>query len=204
MRIKNYKIYFFIVIEIVLTALTTTSYAQLIISNPVNNQIFQRDENGFANIAITAYAHFPYSRIEVRLIPDQNNIHNEKEYSFSSDQIKQGFLYTSLQAETGWYRLQITGYGDKEIVDSASVARVGIGEVFLVTGNSNAMGIVDLGAKNASDQVISFNAVNKTLNSENITVAPDEPMQMPEYSPITAKSNIFPFRRNFLVLGRAG
>lgn len=192
MGIKNFKIHFFIFIEILLTQLATTLYGQLIISGPVNNQIFQRDENGFANIALTAYAHFPYSRIEARLIPDQNNSHTGKEFSFTSDQIKQGFLYTSLQAETGWYRLEIIGYGDKGIVDSTSIARVGIGEVFLIAGNSNAMGLPDLGAKDASDQVISFNAVNKTLNSENITVAPDEPMQMPEYAPITAKSNIFP------------
>lgn len=192
MGIKNYQIHLFIVIEILLTALATTSYAQLIISNPVNNQVFQRDENGFASVTITAFAHFPYSRIEARLIPDQHNVHTGKEFSFTSDEIKQGFLYTTLQAETGWYRLEITGYGDKGIVDSTSISRIGIGEVFLVAGNSNAMGLPDLGAKDASDQVISFNAVNKTLNSENITVAPDAPMQIPEYSQIAAKSNIFP------------
>ncbi|WP_159469366.1 sialate O-acetylesterase [Dyadobacter sp. 3J3] len=192
MRIKNYKIQFFIIIELLLTTVTTNLYAQLIISNPVNNQVFQRDNNGFANIAITAYAHFSYSRIEARLIPDQTNSHNGQDFSFTSDQIKQGFLNTTLLAETGWYRLEIIGYGDKGIVDSTSIARVGIGEVFLVTGNSNAMGLIDLGAKNASDQVVSFNALNKTLNPENITIAADEPMQMPEYAPITAKSNIFP------------
>ncbi len=63
MGIKNYQIHLFIVIEILLTHWLSTSYAQLIISNPVNNQIFQRDENGFASVAITAFAHFPYSRI---------------------------------------------------------------------------------------------------------------------------------------------
>ena len=188
----NYKTHFFIVIEIILTALATTSNAQLTISNPVNDQIFQRDANGFASIAITAYAHFPYSRIEAKLIPGQNNSHTGKEFSFTSDQIKQGFLYATIQAETGWYRLEITGYGDKGIVDSTSISRIGVGEVFLIAGNSNSMGLPDLGAKNASDQVISFNAVNKTLNSENITVAPDEPMQMAEYSPIAAKNYIFP------------
>ncbi|MCF0057618.1 sialate O-acetylesterase [Dyadobacter sp. CY356] len=192
MRIKNYKILLSIVIQILLTSLAFSSYAQLIISNPVNNQIFQRDANGLANIAITAYAHFHYSRIDARLIPDQNNNHSGKAFSFTSDQIDQGFLYTSLQAETGWYRLEITGYGDMGIIDTASVARVGIGEVFLVAGNSNAMGLIDLGAKDASDQVISFNALNKTLNSDNITVAPDEPMQAPAYTPIRAKNNIFP------------
>ncbi|MBE9465439.1 sialate O-acetylesterase [Dyadobacter subterraneus] len=192
MRIKNYKIHFFIVIEILLTQLATTLHAQLVISNPVNNQILQRDANGSANIAITAYAHFPYSRIEARLIPEQNNIHPGKEFSFSANQIKQGFLYTAIQAETGWYRLEIIGFGDKGIIDSASVGRVGIGEVFLVAGNSNAMGLPDLGAKNTSDQVISYNAVNKILNPENITVAPDEPMPRPVYAPISAKNNIFP------------
>jgi len=167
-------------------------YAQLIVTSPVNNQILQRDTAGFANISVTGYAYFPYTRIEAHLTPIEGNIHQSKNLSFAKNQIEQGFLSSSLQAETGWYKLKLIGYGNDGIIDSAIVSRVGIGEVFLVAGNSNAMGLPDLGAKNTSDQVISFNAINKILNPENITVAPDEPMQAPEFSPINSKNYIFP------------
>jgi hypothetical protein len=171
---------------------SSSLYAQLVITSPLKNQVLQQDNNGFANIAITGYAHFPYTRIQAFLIPDPTNPHSPKEYSFTDDQIRQGFLSAFLQAETGWYQLKIIGYGDHGIIDSALVDRVGVGEVFLAAGNSNAMGLPDLGAKDASDQVVSFNAINKVLNSENITIAPDGPMPMPTYTPIKAKSYIFP------------
>lgn len=181
-----------VVIFILFNPNSSELYAQLTIISPVNNQILQRDTAGFANIAITGYTYFPYARIEAQLTPLKGNIHQSKELLFTQDQINQGFLSASIQAETGWYKLKLTGYGNGGMIDSAIVPRVGIGEVFLVAGNSNAMGLPDLGAKDASDQVISYNAINKILNPENITVAPDEPMQVPEFSPVQAKNYIFP------------
>lgn len=171
---------------------TPALYAQLIITSPVNNQIIQRDTAGSAHIAITGYGYFPYSKIEVHLIPIEQNLHPAKKWLFTQDQVSQGFLSAYLQAETGWYHLKFLGYKSDNTVDSANVTRVGVGEVFLVAGNSNAMGLPDLGAKNTSDQVISFNATNKKLNAENITVAPDEPMQIPAFDLINNKNNIFP------------
>lgn len=193
-RFKNRSLCFFAILIkfIFLNPFSSSSYAQLVITSPLTNQVLQQDNNGFARIAITAYAHFPYTRIQAFLIPDQTNPHSQKEYSFTDDQVRQGFLSAFLQAETGWYQLKIIGYGNQGIIDSALVDRVGVGEVFLAAGNSNAMGLPDLGAKDASNQVVSFNAINKVLNSENITVAPDGPMPMPAYTSINAKSYIFP------------
>uniref|UniRef100_UPI003F6E93B3 T9SS type A sorting domain-containing protein n=1 Tax=Dyadobacter sp. TaxID=1914288 RepID=UPI003F6E93B3 len=73
-----------------------------------------------------------------------------------------------------------------------TVPRVGVGEVFMITGNSNAMGLPGLGAKDASSNVISFNKTNKTLNSENITVAPNAPMPAPAFEVLKKDNYIFP------------
>ena len=166
--------------------------AQLVITSPSNNQVLQRDRSGLADIAVTAYVYFPYESIEARLIPVQGNIAEIKSFSFSKNQISQGFLTATFEAKTGWYELQLTGYAANGMVDVSAISRVGVGEVFLVAGNSNAMGLPDLGSKNSSDQVVSFNAINKFLNTDNITVAPDEPMQAPEFAPVKSKDYIFP------------
>jgi hypothetical protein len=165
---------------------------QISITSPVNNQVLQRDFDGFGSISITGYAYFPYSRITAHLIPIEGNGHSMKELNFSPDQITQGFLHSEIRAKTGWYQLKFIGFSDDGITDTAMVERIGIGEVFLVTGNSNAMGLPGLGAKDASSQVVSFNAINKTLNNENITVAPDVPMPPTSFSVLRKEHYIFP------------
>ncbi|WP_353722251.1 T9SS type A sorting domain-containing protein [Dyadobacter sp. 676] len=167
-------------------------YAQLVITSPVTNQVMQRDPSGTASIYITAYAHYPYSRIVATLQPVGGNPNGMYEQEFDQTRLTQGFLHTSFTAPTGWYRLKLTATAANGISDSAIVDRVGVGEVFLVAGNSNAMGLPDLGAKDASANVISFNALNKSLNTENITVAPDGPMPAPSFEILKSSNNIFP------------
>ncbi len=166
--------------------------AQLVITSPVANQVMQRNASGSASIYLTAYAHYPYTRIVAALIPIEGNANATQEQQLDPAQISQGLLHAAFNAPTGWYRLKLTGTADDGIVDSVVVDRIGIGEVFLITGNSNAMGLPGLGAKDASSNVVSFNALNKTLNNENITVAPDGPMPPPAFEPLQSGSNIFP------------
>lgn len=173
-------------------SLATQVHAQLVISSPVRNQVMQRDASGNAFVFVTAYAHYPYSHIRATLQPIEGNEHGIQEQQLDQTQLDQGFLHTRFTASTGWYRLKLTGIDANGVTDSAVVERVGVGEVFLVAGNSNAMGLPGLGAKNASGNVISFNAINKSLNAENITVAPDGPMPAPSFDVLQSGNNIFP------------
>jgi hypothetical protein len=166
--------------------------AQIVVTSPVNNQVFQRNSAGIATIPLTSYIYTPYTRIEVDLIPIEGNTHIPKQWVFEASETERGFLTAALKAETGWYRLTLRGFTTYGIVDTTIVNRIGIGEVFLVAGNSNAMGLPGLGAKNASDQVVSYNAVNKILNRDNITVAPNEPPGLPQFSPLSNENFIFP------------
>ncbi|TLV00469.1 sialate O-acetylesterase [Dyadobacter luticola] len=179
-------------LALILCSFYSTAYSQLSIQSPVNNQVMQRDTAGFATLPVTAYARFPYIKIKASLTPIEGNVYQPKEWLFEEDQLLQGFLTNSFKLKTGWYKLTLTGYTDLGITDSVTVPRVGVGEVFLIAGNSNAMGLPGLGSKDASDNVVSFNAVNKTLNAENITVAPDGPMPLPTFSPLKKDHAIFP------------
>nr|WP_295929097.1 T9SS type A sorting domain-containing protein [uncultured Dyadobacter sp.] len=165
---------------------------QLIITSPTRNLVMQRNASGTATIGVTAYAHYPYARITATLTAIEGNTRPAQEVMFSADQTMQGFLHATFTASTGWYRLKLTGTSNDGVLDSAIVDRVGIGEVFLVTGNSNAMGLPGLGSKNAGPNVVSFNAINKILNNDNITVAPDGPMPVPEFEVLTNENFIFP------------
>jgi hypothetical protein len=169
-----------------------TLYAQITITSPVNNQVMQRDTLGAAKIQVTAYSYFPYKRVEAKLTALPGNPHATVTTAFDTEQLLQGFLHTSITAESGWYKLTLTGFSSNGFTDSTIIPRVGVGEVFLIAGNSNAMGLPDLGAKSASDDVINFNANNKVLNRDNITVAPDSPMPAPQFTPVEAKSALFP------------
>lgn len=166
--------------------------AQLALTTPSNNQIVQRDNAGSALIAITAFAFQPYTSIKGQLTPIEGNLHKAKTWVFEEEQLRQGFLTASIKAETGWYKLIILAVLPDGNIDSVSIDRVGVGEVFLVAGNSNAMGLPGLGAKSASNQVISINAVNKALNADNITVAPNEPMRQSDFSVLEKDNFIFP------------
>lgn len=166
--------------------------AQLVVTSPVPNQVMQRNASGMASIFVTSYAHCPYTRVDATLLPIEGNANPPLEQQFDATQLTQGLLYATFNAPTGWYRLKLTGTATNGITDSVVVNRVGVGEVFLVAGNSNAMGLPGLGAKDASANVVSFNALNKTLNNENITVAPDGPMPAPGFEPLKNSSNIFP------------
>jgi hypothetical protein len=190
--LKPFSDWFNIFLLLCFAGLFNTLIAQITITSPVNNQVMQRDTLDVAKIQVTAYSYFPYQRVEAKLTALPGNPHATVTKAFDTEQLLQGFLHTSITAESGWYKLTLTGFSSNGFTDSTIIPRVGVGEVFLIAGNSNAMGLPDLGAKSASDNVITFNATNKVLNKDNITVAPDAPMPAPEFDPIEAKSSLFP------------
>ncbi len=167
-------------------------FAQLVITSPIQNQVVQRDRSSLGLIHVTAYSYFPYERVEATLssvaVPYQQTL----KLVFPANQLRNGFLSATIEAPAGWYKITLHGYGPHGIKDSSSISPVGIGEVFLVAGNSNAMGLPNLGAKSAAEHVITFNSTNKILNKENITVAPDVPMAAPQFSPIKSESALYP------------
>ncbi|TDB65788.1 T9SS C-terminal target domain-containing protein [Arundinibacter roseus] len=164
--------------------------ARLSVSFPTAHTVIQRSPADSALLSIAGSYSLPYQSIEARLIfLDDARSGLWTALKFSTHE---GVFYGSIPAKGGWYRLEIRGILTNSRTDTLSVEPIGVGEVFLVAGHSNAMGLPNLGAKDGGPQVVSFSAVNKVLNAENITVASNEPMPFPSFSRFRADHFVFP------------
>lgn len=165
--------------------------AQLSVVYPHPRMVVQRGTDNTAPLYIAGTFSRPVDRIEARLVavlPDGTTT----DWQTVTDRPRQGVFQGSLTATGGWYRLDVRGLRQGTVISQASVERVGIGEVFLVAGQSNAMGVPNRGAKSGSERVVSINASNKYLSSSNVTIAADQPFPVPVFSTLQATSLVFP------------
>ncbi len=121
--------------------------AQIKISFPVSRIVFQRDQNNRANfnVAGTYYQHI--DRIDVKAIPMQGGQGNETDWQTIAlpnwGNLSNGIFQGNFDCPQGWYRLLLRGWSGGQIVTFSNIEPVGVGEVFVVAGQSNAEGNVD-------------------------------------------------------------
>lgn len=195
---------FFLLLIFGLLFLVSRVEAGVAVNFPTKNTIIQRDQNNQGRLQISGTYTISYQKIEARLISLPENVESTGAWVPLAAPDRQGIFVGSLVASGGWYRLEIRGMTPNNKIDTISVQPVGIGEVFLIAGHSNAMGLPNLGAKSSSDRVVSFNALNKYLNGDNITVALDNPMPVPDFTPLKAENRIFPSGESAWYWGELG
>lgn len=159
--------------------------AQISVSFPTNRIVFQRNnENiGFVNI-IGNYSE-EIDKVEAKLTPIIEGQGVETDWAVVQEKPKAGYFAGKIQGQGGWYKLEIRAVKNNITLQTISIEKVGIGEVFIALGQSNAQGIPNYGAKGATDDRV--NAINfqntevldplpENLNfvqlSENVNVAP--------------------------------
>lgn len=167
------------------TVLSFEVLAQISISFPTNRIVFQRnnDNIGFVNI-IGNYSE-EIDKVEAKLTPIVAGQGIETNWVLVQEKPKAGYFTGKIQGQGGWYRLDIRAIKNNNTIKTISVEKVGIGEVFIALGQSNAQGIPNYGAKGATDDRV--NAINfqnsnvldplpENLNfvqlSDNVNVAP--------------------------------
>ncbi|MBU1821760.1 MAG: T9SS type A sorting domain-containing protein [Bacteroidetes bacterium] len=166
--------------------------AEIRLSAPAAQTVFQRNQRNEGVIRVHGTCTLPYTRLEARLVSWPTPGTEPAAWVALAMPPGQGTFHGDLTARGGWYTLEVRGTLEQGEPDTASVKPVGIGEVFLIAGHSNAMGLPNLGARDGSNNVVSFSALNKFLNPENITVAPNAPMPAPRFEPLKAEKYIFP------------
>jgi hypothetical protein len=132
--------------------------AQISIKIPYEKSIFQRNNSNLGNIYITGTLEQDADRIEARLVPRLANQGQVTEWKVI-DNIIDGQSFTgSIEGSGGWYRLEIRSITNDLVTFTSTVERVGIGEIFIVAGQSNAQGDGRFSnAKSATDErVLAF------------------------------------------------
>lgn len=184
-----------------LILLTVTHYAlsQIVVTYPTERAIFQRDNANEADVYIGGFVEQPYQKIEVRLLPrvtgEGETFPADGGWAVLDDQIVAGQFYGSVHLKGGWYQLEARGVSNGSISPIRTLSRVGVGEVFVVAGQSNATG----GDSNPNgpgathDQVNSVNFQNVNPATFSVTPYPNIQLPCPEFVHLDAGVKTAPF-----------
>ncbi|GAB4001021.1 hypothetical protein GCM10028807_55950 [Spirosoma daeguense] len=116
--------------------------AQIQVSFPTTRAVFQRDKANQATFRITGYyTTAAITRIEARLIT-RDGMGVSTEWRTIQNAPANGIFAGDISGTGGWYNLEVRGMiGEQQAGTATTVERVGIGEVFIVAGQSNAEGV---------------------------------------------------------------
>ncbi|MFY7829708.1 MAG: T9SS type A sorting domain-containing protein [Flectobacillus sp.] len=156
-------------ISIMLLGFVSISLGQFSITFPLNRAVFQRNNAGIATITVTGIYQQQVDRIEARLIAinaGQGNPGEWSDWKTLKDFPTNGNFSSSMTINQGWYRLEIRGILNNAVVGNiATVERFGVGEVFVIAGQSNAEGLFNMGQQGAQDdRVNTFGTPNDQTN----------------------------------------
>ncbi|MDB2333530.1 hypothetical protein N9V30_01095 [Candidatus Poseidoniales archaeon] len=113
----------------------TPSDLMLTIEGPDNHQIVQRDEYNIGIFPVSGSTEYTVDLIEGRYITLETDF--ESEWVSVAVPLSSNF-YGSIEVPTGWHRLELRFMNEGTQVALHTVNPVGVGEVFIVAGQSNS------------------------------------------------------------------
>ncbi|RYU96991.1 T9SS type A sorting domain-containing protein [Emticicia agri] len=155
----------------VLSIIAFNTYSQIQITFPVSRMVFQRNNDNHANVNITGSYFQQLDRIDARAFPVYPGQGNEVGWTTIQDFLTTGIFNGFLHLSGGWYNIEVRGVLNGQVVTSSVLERVGVGEVFIVAGQSNAQGDPSYagGAIGANDDRVStINYYNAALNENQL------------------------------------
>lgn len=191
----KFTVYLALVTYIILSSyVAPQAQAQINIGYPTNRTVLQRDKNNTATISIRGTYTQPVDRVEAQL----RALNGGNTSNWMTIQTNpQGGLYSGqIDWNGGWYEMEVRGWLGDKFVGSSTVSRLGIGEVFIVVGQSNAQGYFNYGAPGANDDRV--NCINYYNSSSSFD------LPTPEFSHLNSDSYISPRGNSAWAWGRLG
>ncbi|MBP6410338.1 MAG: T9SS type A sorting domain-containing protein [Pseudarcicella sp.] len=124
------------------------TFSQIKISSPINRSIFQRNNSNQATITIIGSFSQQLTEIQAKCVPLMGG--TDTGWQTITTSPAGGVFSGTISANGGWYRLEIQGLLNGVVVSSTQVEKIGVGEVFIIAGQSNA------GAGSNMDDIRSF------------------------------------------------
>jgi hypothetical protein len=135
--------------------LTSPVFAQISITHPVERMIFQRNNSNQANINIAGTYYSDIDRVEARVVAINGG--TTTAWTVIQNNPNNGYFYGTLTASGGWYSLEVKAYKNNTLIDTKTLQKVGVGEVFAIAGQSNAQGGAGVSTPATDDRVNSVN-----------------------------------------------
>ncbi len=190
---------------IVAFLLATNAFAQIQITFPLNRTVFQRNNQNLSTFNINGFFTGSADSIQARLVPrvvGQGTLVNWKRISQG---ISSNNFCGTMTAAGGWYSLELRSWKDGGVINTSTLDRVGVGEVFLIVGHSNAQGngYPNIGGA-AEDRVNCVDVANPASQLRTYE-ASGSPNDLPlHFDQLGASSGMAPFSENPWLWGKLG
>jgi Carbohydrate esterase, sialic acid-specific acetylesterase/Secretion system C-terminal sorting domain len=114
--------------------------AQIEITFPSERAVFQRRNNNTGTISVSGLVQQETDRIEARLVARAANQGTTTDWKILDNEIDGLSFLGTIDGQGGWYNLELRSIKNNQTVYFSSKDRIGIGEVFIISGQSNAQG----------------------------------------------------------------
>ncbi len=121
------------------------------ISFPTNRIVFQRNNENVGFVNILGNYTQAIDKIEAKLTPVVAGQGTATDWALVQENVKAGYFAGKIKGEGGWYKLEVRAIKNNTVLQTITIEKVGIGEVFIALGQSNAQGLPNYGAKGATD-----------------------------------------------------
>ena len=138
-------------------------FAQISISFPYSRIVLQRDNSGNTSVFVKGHCPTTLERVEARLVARTAGQGTTTDWQVIEQTPISGSYSGSLTGAGGWYDLEVRGIANGVPQGMAVLERVGIGEVFLIVGHSNAQGGASPSVGSLDDRVSSITFPNKQM-----------------------------------------
>lgn len=182
--------------------------AQLQISHPMARLVVQRGADGTGRLYVAGRLTGAADRIEGQLTPVSAGQGSTTGWQTIQTNPQNGIFLGYITAPGGWYVLTIRLVVNNTVTEQTSVQPVGIGEVFITAGQSNARGLGsgdnDLGT--ATNRVNAIDSINHYYpsGSGRQLVSSGDPSPVPVYKALTAGKRVFPMAESSWGWGELG
>jgi hypothetical protein len=156
------------------------------ITYPESRAVFQRENDNTSTIYLSGSLYQPVDSVQARVQAEAAGQGFSTDWVTIQKNALGGFFQGSLRAKGGWYRLEVQAFIGGAVVSSDVVRKIGIGEVFIITGQSNAQGFQNYGAVGATDDRVNC------VTYDNITTNSLADPPAPSFQQLSATSIIGP------------
>ncbi|NIJ55602.1 T9SS type A sorting domain-containing protein [Dyadobacter arcticus] len=136
--------------------ISSTVFAQIKITSPVFQAVYQRDLAGQREITVSGTFSVPMDKIEIRAVPVIQGQGIDIPWQPLQNAPKGGVFSGNITLLGGWYTIEIRAVLDGKIVGRDVLSRLGVGEVFIIAGQSNAQGLRAYPGPSAKDPRVMY------------------------------------------------